>query len=269
MLAPRVAEFGYDAIELPLENLGDWHPEIAAKVLRQCGLDCAVGAVMAPGRELAAAEAATVELTQQYLRACIDAAAVVGARVVSGPLYSSVGRVWRLRADERSNVINDLRENLRPLADHAAAKEVRLGIGPLNRYETSLINTTEQAMELLEGLPPEGIGLALDVYHMNIEERRLGDAVRMGAERLIHLQVAGNDRGTPGRDHIEWDELGEALRQVHYCGMVSIESFTPDNVTIARAASIWRPLAETQDAIAIEGLSFLRRWVQRWRPTER
>lgn len=261
-LAPRVASFGFDAIELPLENVGDWSPEGASELLDRCGLKRAVGAVMPPGRELVAADEATIKETQEYLARCVEAAAIVGARVVTGPVYSSVGRTWRMGTEERRAVVKELRENLRPVAEHAATVGITVGVEPLNRYETSLINTVEQAMELLEGLPPEGIGLALDMYHMNIEERGFRAAFFAGAERLIHLQVSGNDRGAPGGDHIDWHEVGLSLRDIAYRGMVSIESFTPDNMTIAKAASIWRPLAPSEDALATDGLAFLRSWSQ-------
>jgi D-psicose/D-tagatose/L-ribulose 3-epimerase len=265
-LAPRVAAFGFDAIELPLESIGDWDPAEAAELLDRCGLRAAVGAVMPPGRELVAADEATVRHTQDYVVRCLDAAVVVGAKVVSGPVYSSVGRTWRMCAEERGATIAQLRENLQPVAEHAAGLGVHVAVEPLNRYETSLINTAEQAMELLDGLPPEGIGLCLDVYHMNIEEKQLRAALCTGSERLVHLQVSGNDRGAPGSDHIDWPELGTALRDIGYRGMISIESFTPDNLTIAKAASIWRPLAPNQDALAQEGLAFLRPWVEGWLP---
>ena len=262
--APRVAAFGFDAIELPLEDIGDWDPRVASDLLDRNGLKRAVGAVMPAGRELVAADAGTIERTQEYLRSCVDTAAAVGAKVVSGPVYSSVGRTWRMDSGERRRALIELRDNLRPVAEHAAAAGVKVGVEPLNRYETSFINTADQAMELLDGLPREGIGLCLDLYHMNIEEKDLGAAVRAGADRLVHLQVSGNDRGAPGADHIDWQEVGNALREIGYQGMVSIESFTPDNVTIARAASIWRPLATSQDDLATEGLAFLRSWALTW-----
>ena len=263
-LAPRVASFGFDGIELPLENIGDWDPELSREVLDRCGLKRAVGAVMPAGRELVAAEPATVQRTQEYLLRCVDAAALIGAKVVTGPVYTSVGRTWRMSAGERRVVLEELRENLRPVAEHAAIAGIQVGVEPLNRYETSLINTAGQAMELLDGLPPEGIGLCLDAYHMNIEETQFRAALCTGAERLVHVQVSGNDRGAPGLDHIDWQEVGAALRDIEYQGMISIESFTPENVTIARAASIWRPLAPSQDALAVEGLAFLQSWRDKW-----
>jgi D-psicose/D-tagatose/L-ribulose 3-epimerase len=255
-LLRRIAGMGFDAVELPLENAGDLTVPVVSEVLAETGLTpCVVGA-MAPGRDLI--DASCVSDTQDYLRACIDFAAGVGARTVCGPFYASTGRVWRMDADQRQAAYDDLRTHLAPVVDHAVAQGVRLGIEPLNRYETSLVNTVDQALTALEPLLGEGLGLALDSYHLNIEERSSADAVRAAGQHLVHVQVCGSDRGAPGGDQTDWPALVSALDEVGYDGPLVIESFTADNASIATAASIWRPLAPTQDELARDGLSFLR-----------
>jgi D-psicose/D-tagatose/L-ribulose 3-epimerase len=73
------------------------------------------------------------------------------------------------------------------------------------------------------------------------------------------VHASANDRGAPGSDHIDWTGFRDALRDTGYDGPVVIESFTAENETIATAASVWRPLEASQDAIAVDGLAFLRR----------
>jgi len=253
-LAPRIREWGFDTIELPVEDLGDWDPGRAADLLGALGLDATVVLVMGPGRELVAADGRTVAATREYLRGVVDAAAAVGSPVIAGPAYASVGRTWRV--DDRPAAYRELREHLAPVCEYAAERGVTVAVEPLNRYETSLINTVDQALEALEGLA--GCALALDVYHMNIEETDLPAAIGRAAGRIGHVQVSANDRGAPGRDHLDWPALLNALDRAGYTGPVVIESFTAHNATIATAASIWRPLAPTQDAIAVEGLAHLR-----------
>lgn len=253
-LAPRVSDWGFDVIELPVERPGDWDPHRAAELLASLGLKATVCLVMPPGRELV--ESDTVTETQDYLRHVVDVAAVLGSPVAAGPAYSSVGRTWRI--ENRSKVYAELRENLAPVVEYAAANNVRIAVEPLNRYETSLLNTVEQALDALDGLPDEGCGLALDTYHMNIEESGPVKAIRAAGARIAHVQVCGNDRGAPGNDHQDWPRLLRALVDVGYRGPLCIESFTPDNAAIATAASIWRPLASSPDALAIDGLAFLR-----------
>ncbi|WP_394251124.1 sugar phosphate isomerase/epimerase family protein [Arthrobacter pityocampae] len=257
-LLRRVAAMGFDAVELPLENVGDLTVEAVRDVLSETGLHPYVVGAMAPGRDLVVAPDATIRRTQQYLLGCIGFAAGIGAPVVCGPFYARTGRLWRMDDADRARAYAELRRNLAPVADAAVHAGVTLGIEPLNRYETSLINTVEQAIEALEPLLGHGVGLALDSYHVNIEERSTPDAIRRAGDHLVHLQVCGNDRGAPGGDQTDWPGLFQALDDVGYRGALTIESFTAHNASIAAAAAVWRPLAASQDLLAENGLTFLR-----------
>ncbi|MEU2613992.1 sugar phosphate isomerase/epimerase family protein [Micromonospora sp. NPDC007271] len=255
-LAAKVAGWGFDVLELPVENPGDWKPGQAAQVLADHGLGATVCLVMPPGRELVAADSATVRSTQDYLYGVVDAAAEVGSPVIAGPAYASVGRTWRLSPAERAAAYAQLRDNLTPVVEYAGAAGVTVAVEPLNRYETSLLNTIGQTLQAIGDLPH--CGVALDLYHQNIEEADIPAAIRSAAGRVAHVQVCGNDRGTPGADHLDWPAIIAAIDEAGYTGPLCIESFTAQNATIATAASIWRPLAPTQDAIAVDGLKFLR-----------
>ncbi len=254
----RIAGMGFDSVELPLEKVGDLTADTVRAALDRTGLTpCVVGA-MAPGRDLVATDADAVAATQDYLKACVDLAADIGAAAACGPFYAATGRVWRMDPAQRDAAYAQWRENLAPVVEHAADRGVRVGIEPLNRYETSLVNTVEQALTGLDGLLGPALGVALDTYHLNIEERSSAQAIRTAGEHLVHLQVCGNDRGAPGGDQTDWEGILDALDEVGYAGPLVIESFTADNAAIATAASIWRPLARTQDDLARDGLAFLR-----------
>jgi D-psicose/D-tagatose/L-ribulose 3-epimerase len=256
-LAPRVADWGFDSIELPVEDVGDWDPERAASLLDSLGLTATLVLAMGAGRELVAADRPTIAATRDYMRRVVDMAHTVSAQVVAGPAYTSVGRTWRMSETERRACYLQLRDGLAPVVEHARAAGITIAVEPLNRFETSLINTVDQALEALEGLPAEACGLGLDIFHMNIEEQDIPAAIRRAGARVAHVQVSGNDRGAPGADHVDWRGIVAALDDVGYQGPMTIESFTQDNETIAVAASIWRPLATSQDVIAVDGLAFL------------
>jgi D-psicose/D-tagatose/L-ribulose 3-epimerase len=257
-IAPRVRAFGFDVIELPIENLGDWDPARAREVLHKNQLSATTCAVMSPDRDLVSGDSAVVESTQAYLNGAIDAAAAVGAKTFAGPIYSPVGKTWAMNASERASAVSRLVENLRPVADQAAKRGVTLAVEPLNRFETSFMNTAEQVMEVVDRVRSPSVGVLLDTFHMNIEERDPAAAIRTCGGHLAHFHACGCDRGAPGGDQIPWPRMASALRDVGYRGPIVIESFTIENQAIARAAAIWRALAPTQDAIATEGLSFLR-----------
>lgn len=258
-LVAKVAGMGFGAIELPLEDPSHWDPHRARALVDEYDLAPVVIAAMGPGRSLVA-KAGDVAATADYLRACIEAAATTGSRVVVGPMYTPTGTTWRMSPAERGDVVNELRANLRPLVAEACERNVTLAVEPLNRYETSLINTVEQALDVLGPLIGEGLGLALDTYHLNIEEKRPVDAIRSAAATIAHVQVCGNDRGAVGDDHTDWGSILVALDDVRYDGILGVESFTAEDATIAVAASVWRPLAPSQDELAERSLAFLRSW---------
>jgi len=256
-LARTAARMGYDALELPLESIGDWDPLRARAVLDGLGMGAIVVGAMGPGRSLLA-RAGDVAATQDYLRACLDAAAVLGASVVAGPFYAPTGVTWRMDEAERAEAVGELRDNLAPLAREAAAIGVTLAVEPLNRYETSVLNTVAQSLDALAPLLGAGVGLALDTYHLNIEEKRPADAVRAAGAAIAHVQVCGSDRGAVGDDHTDWPEMLRALDDAGYRGALGLESFTGENATIAVAASVWRPLAASQDDLAARSIAHLR-----------
>ncbi|WP_369371211.1 sugar phosphate isomerase/epimerase family protein [Promicromonospora sp. Populi] len=259
-----IAAWGYDGVELAYEQPGDWDAARARDLLDELGLVSVVGAVFGADRELACTTDAVIARTRDYVRSAVDVAALQGSSLVIGPMYTSVGRTWRMSADERRDAVSQLRAEYRVLGDYAAERGVRLAVEPLNRYETSLLTTTEQVLEVIEPLPAESVGLNLDTYHMNIEEASLDDAFRLAGDRLLHLQVCGNDRGAPLRDHLDWPGIRASLIAIGYEGMLGFESFTADNETIATAASIWRPFAASQDELALTALHELQGWRAGW-----
>ncbi|MEH0930154.1 sugar phosphate isomerase/epimerase family protein [Micromonospora sp. CPCC 205558] len=257
-LIPRIASFGFDAVELPIEQPGDWDPIRTRDLLAAHGLVAAgVCAVTPPGRELVDAAPAVVESTVAYLMDCVANAAAVGAGCVGGPAYASVGRTWRMSPAARAACYADFRRNLAPVAERAGELGVSIGVEALNRYETSVVNTIEQTVEMIDGLP-SNVGIMIDTYHMNIEEADPYAALAVAGRHIKHVQVSGTNRGAPGADHFDWPRFFTVLRDTGYQGAICIESFTAENETIATAAAIWRPLAPSQDRLATDGLRYLR-----------
>ena len=255
-LIPRIAGMGYDVVELPIEQIGQFDVDRTAALAGEHGLDVSVCAVIGPGRDLLLEDEVTVGVT--YLRSCIDAAQRLGSPTVAGPFYSAVGRCWRSSPEERLRDVDRIAAILRPLGDYAAERNVTLAVETLNRFETSFLNTTEQALELIRRIDHPAVGLTLDLFHLGIEEKSPADALRRAGPHLKHVQVAENDRGTPGTGHLPWTEVAAALGEIGYGGSVVIETFSDRVEAIARAAAIWRPLAPDPDTLAREGLHFLR-----------
>jgi len=133
-----------------------------------------------------------------------------------------------------------------------------LAVEALNRFETDLVNTAEQLARLLRDVGHAAVKGHLDTFHMHIEEKDVSAAVHTLGAELVYVDASESDRGTPGSGQVDWAGLASALRAIEYGGDCVIESFTPECQAIAAAAAIWRPLAPSQDALARDGLAFLR-----------
>ncbi len=256
-LAPIVAGMGFDWLEVPLEGLDDLDTIIGAEILKAHDLEVSVCAAMGPDRDLIHGDEAIRENGMSYLRASVDEAETLGATNLVGPLYSAVGRTWKATPEEHARDMDLLVKQLKSLADYAGSHGVTLCLEPLNRFETSFINLAEQAIEVVDRVDHPACQIMLDTFHMNIEEKSLGDAIRLVGPRLRQLHACENDRGAPGSGNVNWTDVAQGLKDISYDGPVVIEFFTAKVESISRAAAIWRPLAPTQDALAQDGLKFL------------
>jgi D-psicose/D-tagatose/L-ribulose 3-epimerase len=257
-LSAQVARMGFDVIEIGIEGTSDLDYRRGAEVAKANGLGVSICAAMGPDRDLIHSDESIRKNGMSYVRHCIDAAQVMGAPNVSGPLYSAVGRTWQATDDERKRDLDLLVAQLRELSKYAGDRGVGLGVEPLNRFETSFLNLTSQAIEVIDRVDHPGCGLLLDTFHMNIEERSIGDAIRAAGKRIRQLHACDNERGAPGSGHVPWQEVAAACKDVGFNGPFVIESFTNKVKSNARAAAIWRKFADTQDALAEDGLRYLR-----------
>ena len=257
-LAPHVAEMGFDWIEAPLESIDDLDHKRGADIVRRHGLGVSACAAMGPDRDLIHPDEAIRKNGMAYLRQAIEATHALGGTNLVGPLYAAVGRTWQQTPAERARDLDVLVKNLGELARYAGDYGVILCVEPLNRFETSFINLAEQAIEVVDRVDHPNCQVMLDTFHMNIEEKSLGNAIRAAGKRLRHVHACENDRGAPGSGNVTWNEVAQALKDIKYDGPVVIESFTSKVKSIARAAAIWRSLAPTQDDLARDGLKFLK-----------
>jgi D-psicose/D-tagatose/L-ribulose 3-epimerase len=123
----------------------------------------------------------------------------------------------------------------------------------------AFINLASQLAELLDRVDHPALQAMLDTCHMNIEEKSLGDAIRLLGPRLRHVHSRERDRGAPGTGHVPWADVVQGLNDFGNDGPVVIESFSDEIEAIAKAAAVWRPLTPTLDALAEDGLAFLRK----------
>jgi len=258
-LLDHAKSLGFDLVEIPIESVTDIDYGKAAEAYRRAGVACSTCAVMGAGRDPSHPDEKIQAAGIEYLNHCIDATAQMGGKILAGPVYAAVGRQWQQTPAQRKADLALCAKNLRVSASHAEKKGIIIAMEPLNRFETSFINLTEQALELLEMIGSPAVQLMMDTFHANIEEKHLGVAMEMAGKNLVHLHANENDRGTPGTGHVAWGEIAAALKKIDFSGTLVIESFSTEVKEIARAAAVWRPLAASQDSLAVDGKAFLKK----------
>jgi D-psicose/D-tagatose/L-ribulose 3-epimerase len=255
-LLPAIREHGYDGIEMFVFEPARVRAAEIRRGLDAHQLGCTFCTAFGPGISLAAPDAAVRRQARQHLADCIRVVAETGSQILAGPVYTPLGdKPGRRRTqDEWAYVIDELAQVTSVLDAH----QVTLCVEPLNRFETYFLNTTGDACALIDAIRHPRVGIVLDTFHANIEDKNIAESIRSAGPRIRHLHLNENDRGTPGSGHIDWPGVFAAIREIEYNGWVTIESFGSRIQEIAAAACIWRDLAPTTEEIAWDGLRFLK-----------
>jgi D-psicose/D-tagatose/L-ribulose 3-epimerase len=254
-LIDRVKRLGLDFIEIPLMCLDTLDARAVRERLQRAGLDVCTSTVLLGDTDITSDDPAVRARGVAYLKDCVRATHAIGASSFSGVIYARHVNPSARRPDEAT--WQRSADALREVADTAAPLGVTLGLEPVNRYESCLVNTCEQAKRLKALIGRDNIRVHLDTYHMNIEEKSFYAATRLAGPDLIHYHLCENDRGIPGTGLVDWDGLFRALGEMNYKGYAALESFVDctDNMN----TWVWRPLAPDGDTLVRDGVAFIRK----------
>ncbi|HTG69402.1 MAG TPA: sugar phosphate isomerase/epimerase family protein [Candidatus Udaeobacter sp.] len=253
-LINRVKDLGLDFIELPLMSLDTFDVKAVRGRLQDIGLECCTSTVLLEGMDLTSDDAEERQRAVSYLKQCVEVSSGIGAKQFSGVIYSQHVKTATKRPSEKEWQM--AADGLREVAKYAETLGVPIALEPVNRYETYLINTSEQAMKLIDMIGMDNVGVHLDTYHMNIEEKRFSDAVQLAGPKLMHIHLCENDRGIPGTGLVNWDDLFRTLGEINYEGYAALESFV--DITDNMSTWVWRQLAPNGDVLITEGKTFIR-----------
>jgi D-psicose/D-tagatose/L-ribulose 3-epimerase len=257
-LIEKVAEMGFSVIEL---GVASEKPPFEVKAVRErlktAGLEGCVCSYIPGDRDIASSDPDVRRRGVEYMKSLVATTSALGGSILCGPLYAELFRARYLPAAERRQEWDWSVAGLRQAGALAENEGVTVALECLNRFETDLINMAEQAVRLVEEVGSPAVGVHLDTFHMSIEEKDQGQAIRATGSHLKHFHACENDRGTPGSGQVNWQTVRDALREIRYDGHVVIEGFNPEIVDLANGARIWRPMAATPDTLARDGLKFL------------
>ena len=258
-LFPKIKSMGYDAVEIPVEYPEEIDGKKVKEALQKNGLEAIVCGAFGPTRDLTNDDPAVHQNCFNYIEECFKLCNEWDANFLAGPMYSAVGKARMVSPEQRKVEWDRAVTNLRKVCNMAQDKGLMIALEPLNRFESDLINTAEDVMRLIKDINHPSAKVLLDGFHMAIEEPDLEKAIVAAGDKLIHVQVSENYRGTPGTGQTPWPAFKSGLEKINYTGVVSIESFTPEIKELAGAVCIWKNLATSQDGFASEGIAFLKK----------
>ncbi|GAB3493432.1 sugar phosphate isomerase/epimerase [Spirosoma knui] len=254
-------EQGFDFVEMPINESGE-NPDFLVKwqrvgqQLSELGLGVQTCTICGPEYCLINPDETIRQAGITYLKRVVDCTAAAGGTILMGPLYAGFKTFTGQPATEEEwgRSVAAMRE----VAEHAQERNVTLAIEYLNRFETYLLTCTDDLVRYVEAVDHPNCRAAFDTFHANIEEKSMASALRKLAPYLVHIQISENDRSTPGQGQINFDRVFDALQEIGYEGPIAIEAFGMNPPEIAQAAHIFRPMFDSAEQLAADGLTFLK-----------
>lgn len=255
-LCERLKTMGFDGVELPMFS---GNPEDYQKLgaqLSDLGLERTATVIRNEPDDPISPDPAVRQVALESMKHAIDCAEAAGAALIGGPFYAAIGKFSG--APPTAEEWNFSIDYMRQAADYAARAGIELSLEFLNRFEIYLLNCTADTKRFVQEVDRPNVGVHYDTFHANLEEKDVGRAIRDAAETITHVHISENDRGTPGHGQVHWQETFTALHEIGYDGWLTIEAFGQALPGLAAATKIWRPLFETEEQLAEDGLAFMR-----------
>jgi sugar phosphate isomerase/epimerase len=230
----KIASWGYDGVELAVRDPSLVDAGQLETVLAACGLAVpAIGTGQAWGEEglsFTSNDPAVRAAAIERISSQIPLAERLGAVVILGLIR---GMTPDGQSHEQS--MEYLVEAVQRCAAASEGTSVRFALEPMNRYETDLVHTAAEGLDLVEKVGADNFGLLLDTFHMNIEEPDIGNSIRDCGDRIFHFHVADSNRWHPGAGHLDFGDILQELEKTGYQGFVSGEFMPrPDADTAAK-----------------------------------
>ena len=227
------ARIGFDAVEiLPASpddiDTAQLRDLLDKNELKLVAMGTGAGFVL-HGLHLCSSDPSTRKRAIDFVAGVIDCAGQLGAPAVIGSMQGRIGP-----ETQRDDAVAHLCDALNQLGEKAGQHGVPLILEPLNRYETNVLNRLEQGVELIRSLDTDNVKLLADLFHMNIEEQSICDALRDAAQFVGHVHFVDSNRRAAGFGHTELSEVGRTLIEIDYQGYISAEVLPyPDSVGAA------------------------------------
>lgn len=256
-LLADLKKVGFDGVEVPVFEGTTAEYKILGGKLKNLGLGATAVTVLAPEASPISADAKVRQAAVDRLKWVLDRCAEFNCEVLCGPLHSPLGVFSGTAptADERQRGV----EIFRKVADHAAAAKVTLAVEYLNRFENYFLTTAADTYQWVGAISHPSVGMMWDTFHAHIEEKNSPAVLETIAQRLVHVHLSENDRGTPGTGQVKWAETFATLKKIRYDRWLTIEAFGRALPDLAAATRVWRDLFADPKDVYTQGYDFIKR----------
>jgi D-psicose/D-tagatose/L-ribulose 3-epimerase len=252
-----VRETGFEVFEIPMFDPRDLPVRDLVGAYEANGLECTVCCILPPQINPISPDFSTRERSKEHLLRCVDTAAELGATLLGGPIFAPIGYLpgHRVTRDERQWAI-DAFQSISALLDDT---NITLSLEPVNRAETFFLRTAAEAADLVDAIGHPRIGVTVDTFHANIEEKNTPAAIDALGPRLKHIHLSENDRGLLGTGHVDFAAIDAALRRNQYHGCLIVEGFGYCLDDPSSPGYLWANQTVTPRLLATESMAYLTR----------
>jgi D-psicose/D-tagatose/L-ribulose 3-epimerase len=257
----QIKAIGFDAVEVPIFDTADLAPfERLGKRIKGLGLGATAVTVMGAETNPISPDAKVRDAAVAHLDRVMECGQAFGCEILCGPIHSAIG-VFSNEAPTEDEFKHGV-DTLRRAAEKAQARDVRMAVEYLNRFEIYFLTTAAQAARLVRAVDHPHCKMMYDSFHAHIEEKDQESAIASCAAETIHVHVSENDRGIPGTGQVHWDQFFRGLEQTGYRGYLTIEAFGRALPALAAATRVWRDLFPDPMGLCRDGLAFIKSRVQ-------
>jgi len=263
--ARKVKDIGFDILEI---SAGDLllMTDTEIRELRDMAssLDISITSNIGPpkDKDVASRDPEVRKAGIQFLTDIMVAMDKLDSRSLVGVLYT----YWPSQFDDldKDGLWERGVESVKVLGKVAQDLGIDYCLEVVNRFETNVLNTCEEAIRYCKDVDCQSVKILLDTFHMNIEEDNIPDAIRLAGNLLGHVHVGEGNRKLPGQGSLPWAAIGKALRDINYNKGIVMEPFVTMGGQVGRDIKVWRDLSEGADAVTMddnieESLIFLRK----------
>lgn len=250
-----VADTGFDGVEISMLGMTEERAQAIGNMMTEYGIEVTCSDGLAPDKDITSDNPEIRTAGIEYLKWSITMTAKIGARGLAGVVYAPWGVFDVANKQKRAERSAEAFAVVDSTLD---ARGVTLGIEAINRFETDLVNTSAEATAMALASGSKHVGVLLDTFHLNIEEKDIDGAIRHAGDKLVHFHVSDNDRGVPGSGHVPWTEVRDALNAINYDGWVTAEMFVIAGNPASADLNIWRNIEPDATDAARRALAFMR-----------